>query len=93
LLESGKRRKSKKHGVEAEEDSRKKMRTTFTGRQIFDLEKAFEAKKYLSSSERAEMASALNVTQQQVAKGLKKNLSVRKQQSYESRQILKNFKI
>jgi hypothetical protein len=48
------------------------MRTTFTGRQIFDLEKAFEAKKYLSSSERAEMASALNVTQQQVTKGLKK---------------------
>jgi homeobox protein Nkx-5 len=46
------------------------MRTTFTGRQIFDLEKTFESKKYLSSSERAEMASALNVTQQQVNLGL-----------------------
>ena len=56
-----------------EDDSgRKKMRTTFTGRQIFDLEKAFESKKYLSSSERAEMASSLNVTQQQVTNiGLK----------------------
>ncbi len=83
MLESGKRRKSKKHGgVEAEEDSRKKMRTTFTGRQIFDLEKAFEAKKYLSSSERAEMASALNVTQQQVTKGLKKTLHCNEMYSF-----------
>ncbi|XP_013789951.2 homeobox protein Hmx-like [Limulus polyphemus] len=45
---------------------RKKSRTTFTGRQIFELEKQFEIKKYLSSSERAEMAKLLNVTEQQV---------------------------
>ena len=49
-----------------EADGRKKMRTTFTGKQIFELEKSFESKKYLSSAERAEMASSLNVTQQQV---------------------------
>ena len=42
------------------------MRTTFTGKQIFELEKSFENKKYLSSAERAEMASNLQVTQQQV---------------------------
>ena len=42
------------------------MRTTFTGKQIFELEKSFESKKYLSSAERAEMASNLQVTQQQV---------------------------
>ena len=42
------------------------MRTTFTGKQIFELEKSFESKKYLSSAERAEMATSLKVTQQQV---------------------------
>ena len=47
-------------------NGRKKMRTTFTGKQIFELEKSFESKKYLSSSERAEMANNLQVTQQQV---------------------------
>lgn len=45
---------------------RKKARTTFTGRQIFELEKQFEVKKYLSSSERSEMARLLNVTETQV---------------------------
>ncbi|KAJ9599970.1 hypothetical protein L9F63_009732, partial [Diploptera punctata] len=48
------------------ERKRKKARTTFTGRQIFELEKQFELKKYLSSSERAEMAKLLNVTETQV---------------------------
>ena len=42
------------------------MRTTFTGKQIFELEKCFESKKYLSSAERGEMATSLDVTQQQV---------------------------
>ncbi|CAH0561942.1 unnamed protein product, partial [Brassicogethes aeneus] len=45
---------------------KKKARTTFTGRQIFELEKQFEIKKYLSSSERSEMAKLLNVTETQV---------------------------
>ncbi|XP_063586306.1 homeobox protein HMX1-like [Penaeus indicus] len=44
---------------------KKKARTTFTGRQIFELERQFEVKKYLSSSERAEMAKLLNVTETQ----------------------------
>lgn len=44
-----------------------KVRTTFTGRQIFELEKMFENRKYLSSSERADMAKLLNVTEQQVS--------------------------
>eukprot|EP00096_Caligus_rogercresseyi_P012483 TRINITY_DN5236_c0_g1_i1.p1 TRINITY_DN5236_c0_g1~~TRINITY_DN5236_c0_g1_i1.p1 ORF type:complete len:337 (-),score=121.83 TRINITY_DN5236_c0_g1_i1:279-1289(-) len=53
---------------EEEEDDKKKkkVRTTFTGRQIFELEKMFESKKYLSSSERSDMAKILNVTEQQV---------------------------
>ncbi|XP_017490984.1 PREDICTED: homeobox protein Hox-D3-like, partial [Rhagoletis zephyria] len=48
---------------------KKKARTTFTGRQIFELEKQFEIKKYLSSSERTEMAKLLNVTETQVSVG------------------------
>lgn len=48
------------------ERKRKKARTTFTGRQIFELEKQFELKKYLSSSERSEMAKMLGVTETQV---------------------------
>ncbi|KAL9892934.1 homeobox protein NK7.1 isoform 1-T9 [Glossina fuscipes fuscipes] len=64
------------HMVETTEDDsdsgscdarrKKKARTTFTGRQIFELEKQFEIKKYLSSSERTEMAKLLNVTETQV---------------------------
>lgn len=45
---------------------KKKARTTFSGRQIFELEKQFESKKYLSSSERAEISALLNVTETQV---------------------------
>lgn len=48
------------------ERKKKKARTTFTGRQIFELERQFEVKKYLSSSERADMAKLLNVTETQV---------------------------
>lgn len=48
-------------------NKKKKARTTFTGRQIFELEKQFEMKKYLSSSERSEMAKLLNVTETQVS--------------------------
>ena len=51
---------------EEERNKKKKVRTTFTGRQIFELEKMFENKKYLSSSERSDMAKLLNVTEQQV---------------------------
>ncbi|XP_013166371.1 PREDICTED: uncharacterized protein LOC106116867 [Papilio xuthus] len=53
-------------GEETAAGRRKKARTTFTGRQIFELEKLFEVKKYLSSGERADMAKLLNVTETQV---------------------------
>lgn len=45
---------------------KKKARTTFTGRQIFELEKQFKEKKYLTASERSDMAALLNVTETQV---------------------------
>ena len=53
---------------DSEDPKKKKVRTTFTGRQIFELEKMFETKKYLSSSERADMSKLLNVTEQQVGR-------------------------
>lgn len=61
--------KKRKNGDENGEQpaKKKKARTTFTGRQIFELEKQFEQKKYLSSAERAEMAALLNVTETQVS--------------------------
>ena len=55
-----------KFSEEEDDRKRKKVRTTFTGRQIFELEKMFENKKYLSSSERSDLARLLNVTEQQV---------------------------
>ncbi|CAL1547001.1 unnamed protein product [Lymnaea stagnalis] len=62
--------KKRKSGDDIKDDAngikKKKARTTFTGRQIFELEKQFEQKKYLSSAERAEMASQLAVTETQV---------------------------
>ena len=45
---------------------RKKMRTTFTGRQIFELEKMFEVKKYLNTSDRSSLSRLLSVSEQQV---------------------------
>ena len=45
---------------------KKKARTTFTSRQISELEKKFQVKKYLTSAERVEMAMLLDVTETQV---------------------------
>ena len=65
---SDRHRKRKEEGLlESDDNKKKKARTTFTGRQIFELERQFEQKKYLSSSERAEMASLLDVTETQVS--------------------------
>ncbi|CAF4436750.1 unnamed protein product, partial [Rotaria socialis] len=52
--------------INSQKKKKKKARTTFTGKQIFELEKKFEDKKYLSSTERAEMATLLTVTETQV---------------------------
>jgi len=67
-LQGGLEKLSPATTVACDDDTRrKKARTTFTGRQIFELERQFEQKKYLSSVERAEMASLLNVTETQVS--------------------------
>uniref|UniRef100_A0A5S6QPJ9 Homeobox domain-containing protein n=1 Tax=Trichuris muris TaxID=70415 RepID=A0A5S6QPJ9_TRIMR len=51
---------------EERKPKKKKARTTFTGRQILELERQFQSKKYLSSTERADLAKLLHVTETQV---------------------------
>ena len=61
-----KQTKSPKLDDQVETKKKKKARTTFTGRQIWELENTFKEKKYLTSAERNELAELLNVTDCQV---------------------------
>lgn len=50
-----------------DKDGKKKhTRPTFSGQQIFALEKTFEQTKYLAGPERAKLAYALGMTESQV---------------------------
>ena len=49
------------------ESKKKKARTTFSGKQIYELERKFEAKKYLTATERSDLATLLHVTETQVS--------------------------
>ena len=50
-----------------DKDGKKKhMRPTFSGQQIFALEKTFEQTKYLAGPERAKLAYALGMSESQV---------------------------
>lgn len=58
----------------AEVPGRKKhTRPTFSGHQIFTLEKTFEQTKYLAGPERARLAYSLGMTESQVKVRMKKN--------------------
>lgn len=48
------------------EGKKKHTRPTFSGQQIFALEKTFEQTKYLAGPERAKLAYALGMTESQV---------------------------
>lgn len=51
----------------SDKDGKKKhTRPTFSGQQIFALEKTFEQTKYLAGPERAKLAYALGMTESQV---------------------------
>lgn len=52
--------------ADAKSAVKKKTRTIFSKRQIFQLEATFDVKRYLSSSERACLASSLQLTETQV---------------------------
>ncbi|XP_023247150.1 homeobox protein HMX3-like [Copidosoma floridanum] len=45
---------------------KKKTRTVFSRTQVFQLESTFDMKRYLSSSERAALATSLRLTETQV---------------------------
>jgi hypothetical protein len=54
-----------------DKDGKKKhTRPTFSGQQIFALEKTFEHTKYLAGPERAKLAYALGMTESQVKVGV-----------------------
>lgn len=54
-------------GIGPDKDAKKKhTRPTFSGQQIFALEKTFEQTKYLAGPERAKLAYALGMTESQV---------------------------
>ena len=46
---------------------RRKARTVFSDQQLCGLERRFEAQRYLSTPERVELASALNLSETQVS--------------------------
>lgn len=45
---------------------KKKTRTVFTRQQVFQLESTFDSKRYLSSSDRANLAASLQLSETQV---------------------------
>jgi hypothetical protein len=55
-------------GGKEEEDRgmKKKLRTTFSGWQIFELERIFEGRKYIICAERKQISNHLSVTEQLV---------------------------
>ncbi|XP_059216120.1 brain-specific homeobox protein isoform X1 [Stomoxys calcitrans] len=58
---------SHQHHQSSDKDGKKKhTRPTFSGQQIFALEKTFEQTKYLAGPERAKLAYALGMTESQV---------------------------
>jgi len=52
--------------TDATDGGRKPTRPTFSGRQIFALEKRFEQQKYLAGADRATLALELGMTESQV---------------------------
>jgi len=67
---------------------RKMMRPTFTGLQIFTLEKKFEQQKYLAGAERTALAKRVGMSENQVKVRIRKKimfqlLSVHKLQYHE----------
>uniref|UniRef100_A0A182VX98 Homeobox domain-containing protein n=1 Tax=Anopheles minimus TaxID=112268 RepID=A0A182VX98_9DIPT len=60
---------SQSHHAQDKDGKKKHTRPTFSGQQIFALEKTFEQTKYLAGPERAKLAYALGMTESQVKVG------------------------
>ncbi|ELT92066.1 hypothetical protein CAPTEDRAFT_6193 [Capitella teleta] len=56
--------------LQDKDNKKKHTRPTFSGHQIFALEKTFEQTKYLAGPERARLAYALGMTESQVKRGM-----------------------
>ena len=56
----------KKSLIEDKDGKKKHTRPTFSGQQIYRLEKAFETTKYLAGRERGKLAYALGMSESQV---------------------------
>lgn len=54
------------HQIQNQQNRKKKTRTVFTRSQVMSLETIFEAKKYLSSDERTQVARLLHLSETQV---------------------------
>jgi Homeodomain len=61
---------SQSHHNHDKDGKKKHTRPTFSGQQIFALEKTFEQTKYLAGPERAKLAYALGMTESQVKVGV-----------------------
>lgn len=59
--------------VDSRESRKKNTRPTFSGSQIFALEKTFEQQKYLAGPERGRLAYALGMTESQVKVSAQRN--------------------
>ncbi|XP_029943814.1 homeobox protein HMX2-like [Salarias fasciatus] len=64
--EEEQRQQQQQSAADTKATVKKKTRTIFSKRQIFQLEATFDLKRYLSSSERACLASSLQLTETQV---------------------------
>lgn len=62
---------SQSHQNHDKDGKKKHTRPTFSGQQIFALEKTFEQTKYLAGPERAKLAYALGMTESQVKVSIK----------------------
>ena len=65
-MESGNTTTGPAQAAAAVDPKKKHTRPTFSGQQIFALEKTFEQTKYLAGPERAKLAYALGMTESQV---------------------------
>ncbi|EOB01286.1 Homeobox protein Nkx-6.2, partial [Anas platyrhynchos] len=75
-------------GMVLDKDGKKKhSRPTFSGQQIFALEKTFEQTKYLAGPERARLAYSLGMTESQVKRHAAEMASAKKKHDSETEKL------
>nr|AAB04117.1 homeobox-containing protein [Ephydatia fluviatilis] len=95
IYEHGRESTSSTSGNDADDDlltRRKKARTAFSREQVAELEKKFQNKKYLSSTERGELAEKLKLSDMQVKTWFQNRRMKYKRQSEETEMEMKSSK-